>query len=164
MDTFSKLSFLILYLASHCKMKGLPFCRASLSFPLEKTWFLMGMDTDSKHHVVMPRQNYASYFSPYYCFCHVNGFLESQRGSATKEGFWAVVLRYLYKYEEKGLMLHGNIKLMLRTGQNSGTPGSSLQGKKPEGLWQIFCLFGLPCPRLLSMPWPGLLCLHCFTF
>lgn len=49
-------------------------------------------------------------------------------------------------------MLHGNIKLMLRTGQNSGTPGSSLQGKKPEELWQMFCLFGLQCPSLFSMP------------
>lgn len=30
MDTFSKPSFLFLYLASHCKMKELPFCRAKV--------------------------------------------------------------------------------------------------------------------------------------
>lgn len=118
----------------------------------------MGIDTHSKHHVVMPRQNYGSYFSPDYCFCHVNGCLESQRGSEAEEGFCAVVHRHLYQYEEKS---NSNIKLVLRTGQNSGALGSSLQGKKPEELWQMFCLLGLQCPRLFSVPLPGL---HCFTF
>lgn len=148
MDTFSKPSFLFLYLASHLKMKGLPLlCRAKVFlFHWRKHCFSWEWTLIVNTMLLCQRQNDGSYVSPACCFCHVNGCLESQRGSETKEGFWAVVRRHLYHCEEKSLKLHGNINSVLRTGQNSGTLGSSLQGKKPEELWQCSASLGSNVP------------------
>lgn len=73
----------------------------------------------------MPKQKYGNQFSTDCCFCHVDGYLKSQRGSETTECFLATVHEHLYESGEGTLMLRGGIKYVLRTGQNSGTPGSS---------------------------------------